>query len=73
MKDYPINMSQFLFGFPGNSDDDIALNYCILYAKYFIYREKLNNQNMLTIDVLLYLSHLIHILKIEKNICIATH
>ncbi len=33
-----------------DSDDAIAINYCILYAKYFIYREKLNNQNILTID-----------------------
>ncbi len=56
-------MSQFVLVFQG-------INYCILYAKHFIYREKLNNQNMLTIDVLSYLSHLKYILKIEKNICI---
>ncbi len=56
---------------PGHNDDTIAINYCILYAKLFIYREKLNNQNMLTIDFLLYMSHLKYILKIEKNVCIA--
>ncbi len=30
-----------LFGFPGNSDDAIAINYCMLYAKYCIYLKKL--------------------------------
>ncbi len=30
-----------LFGFPGNSDDAIVTNYCILYAKYCVYLEKL--------------------------------
>ncbi len=26
-----------LFGFLGSSDDAIAINYCMLYAKYYIY------------------------------------
>ncbi len=26
-----------LFGFPGNSDDAIVINYCILHAKHYIY------------------------------------
>ncbi len=26
-----------LFGFPWSSDDDIAIHYCMLYAKYYIY------------------------------------
>ncbi len=29
-----------LFGFPGSIDDAIAINYCILYAKLYIYLEK---------------------------------
>ncbi len=34
----------------GDSDDVIAINYCSLYAKHFIYREKLYNQNEPAID-----------------------
>ncbi len=34
-----------LFGFPGSSDDVIAINYCILYAKHYIYLEKLKEEN----------------------------
>ncbi len=34
-----------LFGFPGSSDDAIAINYCMLYAKYYIYFKKLNEEN----------------------------
>ncbi len=64
IRDYPHIQESILFGFPGDSDDTIAINSCILYAKYFIYRKKLNNQNMLTIDFLSYLSHLKYILKI---------
>ncbi len=26
-----------LLGFPGSSDNAIAINYCILYAKHYIY------------------------------------
>ncbi len=29
-----------LFGLSGNSDDTIALNYCITYSKHYIYLEK---------------------------------
>ncbi len=67
MRDYSHKHESILFGFPGHSDYAIAISYSILYAKHFIYREKLNNQNMLTIDVLSYLSHLKYILKIEKK------
>ncbi len=61
-----------LFGFPGRSDA-IVINYCILYAKHYIYLEKLKenkNQNTLNIDFLGYVSKLKYILKIEKSICI---
>ncbi len=34
-----------LFGFPGSSDDAIVINYCIIYAKYYIYLEKLKEEN----------------------------
>ncbi len=45
----------------------------MLYAKRYIYLEKLNenrNQNGLNIDLFGYLSHLKYILKIEKVTCI---
>ncbi len=61
-----------LFGFPGRCDDAIVINYCILYAKYYIYLEKLKenkNQNTFNIDFLGYLSKLKYILKTEKSIC----
>ncbi len=47
------------FGIPGRGDDAIVINYCILYAKQYIYLDKLNeskNQNTLNIDFLGYLS-----------------
>ncbi len=34
-----------LFGFPGVSADAIVINYCILYAKHYIYLEKLKDEN----------------------------
>ena len=34
-----------LFGFPGDEDIIVALNYCTLIAKYFIYIQKLVKQN----------------------------
>ncbi len=33
-----------LFGFPGSSNDAIAINYCTLYAKHYIYLEKLKEE-----------------------------
>ncbi len=45
----------------------------MLYAKHYIYLEKLKenrNQTGLNIDFFGYLSHLKYILKIEKGICI---
>ncbi len=53
-----------LFGFPGRSDDAIVINYCILYAKHYIYIEKLKenkNQNTFNIDFLGYLFKLKYI------------
>ncbi len=59
-----------LFGFPESSDNAIVINYCILYAKQYIYLEKLNdkkNKQNLNVDFLSYLSHLKNTLKIEKK------
>ncbi len=59
-----------LFGFPESSDNAIIINYCILYAKQYIYLEKLNDKKNLkkfNVDFLSYLSHLKNTLKIEKK------
>ena len=32
-----------LFGFPGHTDMIFVLNYCVIYAKYYIYKNKLIN------------------------------
>ncbi len=61
-----------LFGFPGDSDNTIVTNYSILYAKQYIYFEKLTDKNKWTsfnVDFLGFLSHLKHVLKLEENIC----
>ncbi len=34
-----------LFGLPKSSDNTIVINYCILYAKQYIYLGKLNDKN----------------------------
>ncbi len=34
-----------LFGFPATSDGCIVINYCMLCAKYYIYLEKLKDNN----------------------------
>ncbi len=54
-----------LFGFPGSSDDAIFINYCMLYAKCYIYSKK----REFNVDFLGYLCYLKYILKIEKSIC----
>ncbi len=40
IKDYPHIHESTHFGFQGDSDDAIVINYCILYPKHFIYRKK---------------------------------
>ncbi len=58
-----------IFGFPGNTNNIIIMNYCIIYAKHFIYQKKINNDN--NIDFLSYLSLLKRHSIIEREICIA--
>ncbi len=60
-----------LFRFPGDNDNTIVTNYCILYTKQYICLEKLNDKKKCTsfnVDFLGYLSHLKHVLKIEETI-----
>ncbi len=56
-----------LFGFPSNSDVMQVLNFCILYAKYYIHIEHLFNNNIL--DLYTCLNQLKQALKTEENIC----
>ncbi len=55
-----------LFGFPPNSDVMQVLNFCMLYAKYYIYVQRLFNNN--TLDLYTCLNQLKQALKIERNI-----
>ncbi len=60
-----------LFGFPVSNDDAIAINYSILYSKYYIYFKKLKEENKkreFNVDCPGYLCYLKYILKIEKSI-----
>ncbi len=56
-----------LFGFTGNSNDILTLNFFIIYAKYYIYIQKLSNSNK--IDFLNFLIYLKQKINIEKQIC----
>ncbi len=55
-----------LFGFLRSSDDVIAINICILYAKHV---KDENKNREFNVDFPGYLYHLKYILKIEKSIC----
>ncbi len=56
-----------LFGFQESGDLFQALNFCTLNAKYYIYRQRLNKNN---IDLYEFLIELKYKLKIEQNVCI---
>ncbi len=38
-------MECLLFGFPGNCSNARLINFCTLYAKYFIYKHKIKGNN----------------------------
>ncbi len=48
------------FGFAGNSNNAIVINYCILHAKYYVYVEIPENKNekSFNVDFFGYLHHL---------------
>ncbi len=56
-----------LFGFPSNSDVMQVLKFCILYAKYYIYIQRLFINN--TLDLYTCLNQLKQAMKTEENIC----
>jgi len=65
--DFSINDEiNVIFGFPGGTEDIAVLNYCIIYAKYFIYLQKINDKQ--SIDFYSFLPFLKHKLKIIKTI-----
>ncbi len=55
-----------LFGYPGKEEIIQILNYCVLFAKYVIYTNKLNGNN--TLDPYSYLVVLKRKIYIEKTI-----
>ncbi len=55
-----------LFGFPGNSSNARLINFCTLYAKYFIYTHKIKGNN--NFEFLGYLTYVKHVLMIEERI-----
>ncbi len=56
-----------LIGFPETSEDIEALNYCVLYTKYYIYIQWLFNNNDL--DLYLCQTQIKTAIAIEYNIC----
>ena len=54
-----------LFGFPSNCDIVTVLNFCVLFAKWYIYCKKLNNNN--DFDLYEYQVQLKQRLLFEKN------
>ena len=56
-----------LFGNPSENEIFTVLNYCILQAKYFIYKRRLYHEN--NIDLYKYLVDLKFKLKLELFIC----
>ncbi len=60
-----------LFGFPGQTNNSILINYCILYAKFYIYTQTINNNNYF--EFLCYLPVLKNGLLVEENICKANN
>ena len=63
-----INNSIIIFGIPDPRDVIKALNYCILTAKFYIYKQRLFNNN--EIDFYAYLIVLKQKLNIEQTICV---
>ena len=56
-----------LFGFQAEGDILNVLNFCILLAKYYIYKQRIHNNN--SIDFYQYLVQLKYKLKLEQTIC----
>ncbi len=68
IKDSQVIEECILCGFPSDSDTMQVLNLCILFAKYYIYIQRLFNNN--TLDLYDCLTQLKQALQIEENIFI---
>ncbi len=62
-------IESIMFGFPSDKNNTIIIDFCIIHARYFIYQNKIKNDNK--IEFLPCLSLLKKWLLIEKLICIA--
>ena len=66
--DYP-NEKEILFGVPLSDDNSIVLNFCIIYGKFYIYKQRLFGGNLLSLDT--FLAILRFQLQIEEKIHIS--
>jgi hypothetical protein len=57
----------YYFGFPSNTDAMNVLNFCLLYTKYYIYIQKIVQNNNL--DLYACLAQIKSALDIEHHIC----
>ncbi len=53
--------------FSNDSDVIEVLTYCVLYAKFYIYIQRLYNKN--TLDLYAYLSQLKYAMEVDYKIC----
>ena len=65
--DYEAIEESILFGFQVDEDVFKVFNYCVLVAKYYVYKQKLFNDNK--IDNYEYLCELKYKLQVEENVC----
>ncbi len=67
MNQYNDVEESILMGFPETSDDILVLNYCILYTKYYMFIQRLFNNNEL--DLYVCQTQVKLALNIEHSIC----
>ena len=69
---FKLDACNVLFGIPRINEDPIidVMNFCILYAKYYIYQQNLSNGEMFFLD---YVKLIKDKLEIEKTVCMLNH
>ena len=58
---------EIIFGMPGSEDPIMVMNFCILHAKHYIYKQRLFHENYLSVQN--FLRELRYHLQIEQKIC----
>ena len=53
----PLVEENILLGFPGTTNEDIVLNFCLILAKYYIYNSKRNQKQIVFLGFLKMLKH----------------